>query len=164
MKYCDNCGEPLKDGEKFCHSCGAKNEAAAQADPDFAQRAAKLNDTPDTTAEFSKKDAEQNKAMAILAYLGILVLVPLFAAKDSKFARFHTNQGLVLAICEIAYGIIYGILSAILYAISWRLGFIVTIVGVVSVVFVILAIIGIMNASKGMAKELPVIGKFRILK
>ena len=33
--------------------------------------------------------------MAILAYFGILVLIPILAAKDSKFARFHANQGLL---------------------------------------------------------------------
>jgi len=39
--------------------------------------------------------------MAILAYLTWLVLIPLFAAKESKFARFHCNQGIVLAVAEI---------------------------------------------------------------
>jgi len=32
-----------------------------------------------------KKDAEDNKIMGILAYLGILVLVPILAAKESPF-------------------------------------------------------------------------------
>ena len=26
MKYCSNCGSPLRENEKFCHSCGAKVE------------------------------------------------------------------------------------------------------------------------------------------
>jgi hypothetical protein len=39
------------------------------------------------------QDAQDNKIMAILAYLGLLFLVPFLAAKESPFARFHTNQG-----------------------------------------------------------------------
>ena len=68
--------------------------------------------------EVNTKDAQDNKAMGILAYLGILVLVPIFAAKESPFARFHANQGLVLLIAEAAYGIAVAILSAIFLAIS----------------------------------------------
>lgn len=101
--------------------------------------------------------------MAILAYLSILVLIPLFAAKESKFARFHTNQGLILAIAEIIFSIAYSIISSILYAISWRLGFIATIISICSIVFLILAIIGIVNAADGKAKELPIIGKYKII-
>ncbi|MGI6508084.1 MAG: hypothetical protein ACOX4A_06835 [Saccharofermentanales bacterium] len=102
--------------------------------------------------------------MAILAYFGILVLIPLFAAKESKFARYHVNQGLVLFIAEVAYGIVYAILSSIIWAISWRLYFITRIIGIFSLVFLVLSVIGIVNAVNGQAKELPVIGKFKILK
>lgn len=44
------------------------------------------------------KDAEENKFVAALSYLGILFLVPLLAKKDSPFAQFHAKQGLVLCI------------------------------------------------------------------
>ena len=53
------------------------------------------NNTTDSTYEFDQKDIEQNKVMALLSYLGILVLVPLLGAKGSKYARFHTSQGTV---------------------------------------------------------------------
>ncbi len=102
--------------------------------------------------------------MAILAYFGPLVLIPIFAAKQSKFARYHSNQGLVLLIASILYGIAYSILSSIILAISWRFYFIVSIIGLVSIVITVLAIIGIINAATGKAKELPLIGKFKILK
>ena len=131
---------------------------------DFSAKIAGLNNTADNTADFDKADIEQNKVMGILAYLSWLVLIPIFAAPKSKFARFHANQGLVLAITEVAWWIVQGILSAILYAISWRLGFISTILSLVNIVFLVLLIIGIMNAANGRAKELPIIGKFKILK
>ena len=120
-----------------------------------------LNNTADTTNEYDPQDIEKNKVMAILAYLGILVLVPLFGAKESRFARFHTNQGLILCIVGIALYIIVRILLAI----SWKLAAIVGIfLWIIEIAIFILAIIGIINAAKGRAKELPLIGKFRVLK
>lgn len=173
MAFCGKCGTKVEDGVKFCPGCGAPMEAATQqAQPntqtnsqtDYSAKISALNETADTTADFDKADIEQNKVMGVLAYLSWLVLIPIFAAKGSKFARFHANQGLVLAITEIAWWIVQGILSSVLYSISWRLGFISTILGLVNIVFLVLLVIGIMNAANGRAKELPVIGKFKILK
>lgn len=130
----------------------------------FEDKFSELNNTKDSTSEFSQQDIESNKVMAILAYLGILVLVPIFAAKESKFARFHANQGLILFLAGIAYYIVLTIISAIILAISWKLYFIITILSLVWLVFLVLAIIGIVNAAGGKAKELPVIGKFTLLK
>ena len=113
--------------------------------------------TPDTTAEYSQEDINNNKIMAVLAYIGILVLVPILAAKDSKFARFHANQGLVLLIAGIIGGIVGGLLGLIPY-VGWIFG------TVISIFFFVLAILGIVNAVQGKAKELPLIGKFKILK
>ena len=183
MAFCGKCGTQMNDGVKFCPGCGAPNETAAPAAPatpvqeappvqqnpapqqaDFGAKMATLNNTADTTAEFEKADIDQNKGMAILAYFGPLVLIPILAAKNSKFARYHSNQGLILLIAAVIYGIAYGILSTIIYAISWRLGFIASIIGLVSILFTVLAIIGIINAVNGRAKELPIIGKYKILK
>ena len=97
--------------------------------------------------------------MAVLAYIGILVLVPILAAKNSKYARFHANQGLVLFIAEVIYNIVSAIIRAIL-----PLAVVNIILWVISVLFLVLSIIGIVNAATGKAKELPVIGKIRIIK
>ena len=142
----------------------AQPNTQTNSQTDYSAKISALNETADTTADFDKADIEQNKVMGVLAYLSWLVLIPIFAAKGSKFARFHANQGLVLAITEIAWWIVQGILSSVLYSISWRLGFISTILGLVNIVFLVLLVIGIMNAANGRAKELPVIGKFKILK
>ncbi len=172
MTYCGKCGKQMDEGLKFCPACGAATEIP-QAEPaqqtqavqnDFSQKIQNLGNTADTTTEFDAADINQNKAMAILAYFGPLVLIPILAAKDSKFARYHSNQGLVLLLAAIAYGIAYSILSSIILAISWRLYFVVSIIGLVSLVITILAVIGIINAASGRAKELPLIGKFKILK
>lgn len=169
MAFCGKCGQKIEEGIKFCPACGAPVEVNAQqtAQQQTQQQSntfGNLNNAADTTAQFNKTDIEQNKVMAILAYFGILVLIPIFAAKESKFARFHSNQGLVLCIAAILYGVAYSILSAVILAISWRLYFVISLLGLVGVVFAVLAVIGIINAANGKAKELPVIGKFKILK
>ena len=127
---------------------------------DFNEKFNQFNNTPDTTEEYDQNDIQQNKVMAILAYLSWLVLIPIFAAKESKFARFHANQGIVLAIAEIICWVVLGILSNIPF-IGWIFGII---EGLFSLVCFIFAVIGIVNAANGKAKELPIVGKFRILK
>ena len=102
--------------------------------------------------------------MAILAYFGILVVIPIFAAKESKFARFHANQGLVLFIASVAYWIMLEIIKSIIVSISTGLLLITTILGLTYLVFLVLGIMGIVNAATGKAKELPIIGKFSLLK
>lgn len=114
-----------------------------------------FKNAPDSTAEYDQADINSNKLMAILAYIWILFLIPLFVAKNSKFARFHTNQGIVLFIVSILAGILSSIFSKI------HLGFIGWILDVIIFVF---ALIGIINAAQGKAKELPFIGKYKILK
>ena len=119
-----------------------------------------LANTKDTTPEYDPQDIQANKGMAVLAYLGILVLIPLLGAKESKFARFHVNQGLILAVIEI-------IIWVAVRALGWIpvVGWILRIARwIISVICLILAIIGIMNAAKGEAKELPFIGGIWILR
>ena len=106
------------------------------------------------------KDAQDNKLMGILAYLGILFLVPYFAAKESPFAKFHANQGCVLFIVEIAISILAAILGYIPF-IGWILSILLYLLSLGCFVF---AILGIINAAKGEIKELPLIGKYKILK
>lgn len=122
---------------------------------------ANLFDTKDRTAEFAAEDISQNRVMGIFAYIGILVLIPIFAAKGSKWARFHANNGILLAIAEVAIGVTFGILSCIPY-VGWLFG----LLGwLCSLVPTALAVFGIVNAARGKAKELPVIGgKITILK
>ena len=117
-------------------------------------------DTPDTTAEYDQQDIQSNKVMAILAYIGILILVPLFAAKDSKFARFHVNQALTLLIAGVALTIL-----SVVFGFIPIIGLIFDIIfGLAGICLLVLMILGIVNAATGKAKELPVTGKIKILK
>lgn len=106
-----------------------------------------------SSPQANKGDAERNKGMAILAY--IIFFIPLLAAKDSKFAMYHANQGLVLFLSAVAVNVIGGIIPII----GWLL-----ILPIGNLVLLIFAIMGIINAAKGEEKPLPVIGGFKILK
>lgn len=41
---------------------------------------------------------DQDKIMLVLAYLGILALIPLLTVKDSDYVKWHAKQGLALGI------------------------------------------------------------------
>lgn len=113
---------------------------------------------------FNSEDVSNNKVFGILSYLWILVLIPIFAAKDSPYAKFHANQGLVLFIAEVALNIAVRIIAAILsLSIMGTLfaGILSFAVMIVSLIFMIL---GIVNACSDEAKELPLIGGISILK
>lgn len=159
MANCAKCGQPVEDGEKFCKSCGAAVGSEENNQQDLGAKIAQLNNTEDTTKDYDNSDIESNKVMAVLAYIGILVLVPILAAKNSKYARFHANQGLVLFIAEIIYNFVSAIIRAVL-----PLAVVNILLLVISALFLVLSIIGIVNAATGKATELPVIGKIRIIK
>ncbi|MFY9115204.1 MAG: hypothetical protein WAO23_08210 [Dethiobacteria bacterium] len=110
-----------------------------------------------------EEDAQKNKAMGILAY--ILFFIPIIAARDSKFAMYHANQGLILFIASIILWIVVQILSSILFSISFGLwGLVTTLTSLVSLGILILVIIGIVNAANGKMQPLPIIGGFQIIK
>jgi len=95
------------------------------------------------------KDAEENKVLAVLGYLGLLFLVPLLAAPKSPFAQYHARQGIVLCITWVIVAIIY-----VIPILGWIVGML------AYVCLLILAIMGIINAANGVMKPLPVIGQY----
>lgn len=106
----------------------------------------------DKTIEHDAQDIEENKTIAGLAYL--IFFLPLIATPDSKFAKFHANQGLILFILAVAGNIILGMIPFI----GWLL------IPIFTLFVLVLGIIGLMNGLNGKSKELPLIGKFRIIK
>lgn len=131
---------------------------------DFKAKVTSLLDTPNTTSSYDKDDIEKNKVLCIFAYLSWLVIIPILAAKDSKFAKFHSNQGLVLFLVSLVWGVIYGVLAFILHFIPVLGAILIALLSLVHLVYLALIILGIVNVLNGEAKELPIIGKIRILK
>ena len=98
-------------------------------------------------------DVDKNKVYGVLAY--IIFFIPILVAKDSKFAMYHANQGLILFLAAL----IVNIAGPIIPIIGW---FIILPLGDLAILF--LAIMGIIKAANGQMAPLPLIGKFDIIK
>lgn len=115
---------------------------------------------------FDQNEVRQNKAMGVLSYLGILVLIPLLAGnKQSQYVKHHVNQGLVLFVLSSLVDLlegdwVWGLHSIIHFGggvFSW-------IFDILGLVFFILMVMGIVTACKGERKELPLIGKIKFFR
>lgn len=193
MAFCKNCGNQISDDAMFCDKCGTSvndNGASAQQNeqqyggPQQYSGAQQYSDPqqngyaqqpvqPEILSDDA--DVQKNKGIALLSYLSLLFLIPLFAAKHSEYTRFHVRQGATLCAASLAYAIVQAVLMAILNSIfrpeltwfGYRQHPFVSLVGVIlglaSIFFLVLAIIGIVNAATGKRAELPVIGKFDLI-
>jgi len=167
MTFCSNCGQQLQNETQFCPSCGiviSTTSAQHEAQSSFQQHAP-------AQAATQNSDAEKNKGMAIIAYL--LFFIPLITGdhKKSNFVKYHTNQGTILFIFSVGLGVVSSIVMAILRSLlfnvfAWGLlGILGTILNLLWLAPAIFLILGIINASNGNEKPLPLIGnKFTIIK
>jgi len=170
MAFCPRCGAQNKDEARFCNHCGFSFTVNSQANKqnqsyDPSEKFKKLNNTADTTKNYEKKDIDDNKSAALVSYIFCLFVIPLLVAKNSKFAHFHANQGLILFICEVGASLAFKLITSIFITILPLLSFALGILsGIISIIFLVLSVMGIINAANGVAKELPIIGKFKIIK
>ena len=176
MAYCRNCGKKLDEHARFCSYCGTQDDLSAAESPSpqnsrIRARAQKLQQNStryltvyDTTSSFTKEDIAENRSVALLSYLHVLVLVPLFAMRESRFAQYHAQLGLNL----LLYHLIAEILGVILVsALGWIpvLGvFIHILVWLCNLALWGVAIFGIVSAARGKAQELQMLRKFRLFK
>ncbi len=204
MPFCEKCGNHLPEGANFCASCGAPVPPAPQQPnnpfqpdsftPDNSQQTPyntdyqppkapsqmpdsvkAFLDTEDHTAQYDPIDIQNSTVMAVLSYLGLLVLIPWFAAPNSPYTRFHAKQGMTLLIVDIAYSVLSFLLMLIKVphtqyvmgipitysATPWYIS---AVVFLLSLPILALAVLGIVNAVRGKAKELPIIGKLNWIK
>ena len=114
--------------------------------------------------EITPEDIQQNKTMAILGY--IIFLIPLLGAKDSKYARYHANQAMVLQLSMIAIWIVSSIISSVFFTMGGiGAGFLITgLFSLVSLALGVLDIIGLVYAAQGKVQAVPVLGNITILK
>ncbi len=193
MAFCNNCGNQIPDGANVCPACGAPVISAQPQQVQYQQPQQAQYQQPQQ-AQYQQPqqpqyqqpqpqgyvqpgaaaDQSNDKMMGIFAYIGLLFLIPLFAAKNSKFARFHTGQGATLAAFEVAYSIVSVILQVVFNNVFvsrysyWGITYtapnaiatiLCSILNLANVFFVVLAVMGIVNASKGKMVKLPIIGK-----
>lgn len=170
-RTCPGCGNTITDDSVFCDRCGMKlSENRVQRQQEFASAPApdyqvsrqmprqisgdnlpqqySANNYPqhNSVPKSLEEDIANNKGISVLSYFGLFLLIPLLSRPDSQFARFHANQGLV---CMLA-----ALIMAFIPFVGWTLDL---------VVFVF-QIIGIVHCINGEMKEVPLIGKIRIIK
>lgn len=110
--------------------------------------------TPPTPA-LDPKEIEAGKMMAILSYLpvgpvGLIVAIVNIAQKNNAFALYHAKQALTLyLLCIGAYVLCIPLLFVCIGA---------PLLGLLGVAALIFCILGIVNASAGECKPLPLIG------
>ena len=116
--------------------------------------------------------------MGVLSYFGILWLVPLVTGKHkgSQFIKQHLNQGIVISLLWVLVGAAAVALSFIRVSItqqSWLGGtyqayenpwWALMVSALLAFLVAALAIFGIIAAVSGKRKELPIIGKFQLLR
>ena len=120
-----------------------------------------MGETNQESAQFDSQDVEKNKLLAIVGYIfPILFFIPLVTeAKDSIYAKFHSNQQLILLIFGFAGGMGLSIMSYILAFIPVMGAMMaMLLLPVFWFVYLALIIMGIINAANGGTKKLPVIG------
>ncbi len=126
-----------------------------------------MADTTKRQLTFTAEELEQGKTMAALAY--IFFLIPLLAARDQRYAMFHTEQAIVIVIGWIIVSIGYRILYSVFYygmGIGFcGLGFISLLIWLAFIVFIIM---GLIAALQKKTEPLPLIGdlaaKFNLVK
>ena len=177
MSFCRICGQKLEDDAKFCPACGtaAQAQAEQQAQPNTEQQA----QTNATAQSFQTvppvDDVNSNRGIAWLADLGLFLLIPLLARKNSKYCEFHVRQGFVLFAFYVAYSIVarsmhfvfgifwyngnpFGFPLGVLFSVIFD-----TVFGAGYVFLAVISIMGIVNAAKGRENKLPVIGGIKLL-
>lgn len=167
--FCTKCGKDNPDDSKFCVSCGAPLSEAApdqqpqqneEAPPQSAQPQIIQNPPGPEQPKQQPGGVANEVIMAVLAYF--IFFIPLLAAPQDKFARYHANQGLIMLLTAVALGIV----RAIFFVIFWRVW------GVFNLIFTLawlcwlaLWIIGIVNAAQSKTKPVPVLGElFTLIK
>ena len=188
-KYCPNCGIPLEEGAQQCRLCKTPivtgevippNRSYVQQDDVYDQQTQYNQDGGygqqtqyNQNSGYSQKiDYQSNGAgnkqpakevitnadriFAVMAYVGFFVIVPILFRPNSRFVRFHVNQGLVLFLIDSIMMLIGGVVGGV-----WIM---VKVLDVIQWLCYVMMILGILFALQGREKELPLIGKIKLLR
>ena len=112
---------------------------------------------PPPPAGMSQQEVDAGKTMAILSYIpvaliGLIVAIVCVSQKNNAYSLYHAKQALALYICAFVLELVCIPLLFICIG-----GPLLIIVGIGALV---LCIMGIINASGGQCKPLPVVGGF----
>lgn len=178
-QFNNNNGQQFNGGNQFNNNNGQQFNGGAQFNGNGGQNFQQAAPKETASTYYGKQqyapiaqDNVANKGAAICAYFGLLWLVPLLTAKHSPFAKFHTNQAILVFIVSVIVNIITGIFRTIFTNLAWNFwdayGFFMFVAGIFTVIGLVipiaLSIVGIVFAAQGKIKEIPVLGQFHLLK
>lgn len=155
--YCKNCGTEIREGAKFCASCGTAVEAEPKKEEfDFSKRYDNKPKGENVVKPVNEQKKEDNtesgsgngvimsaKHTSVLAYLTTLGFMIALIAGDREGAKFHLNQALLVHL--------FFVLAAVPF-IGWAWG----------IFMLVCFIMGLSNAVNGIESPLPLIGKIKI--
>lgn len=111
----------------------------------------------DHTYEFDPEDIRRNSALAAACYIPILFILPFFLRPDSRFAKFHVNQGILVLILDVVLGAAGKCVSFIpVFPFIFSAA-----TGIITFAYFLY---GFINALNGKAKEVPFFGGIRLIK
>ena len=126
--------------------------------------------TKDHSKEFNKEDVEKNKTNAILCYLPAIPFYFVITGKYklSNYLRFHASQGITLTIFWIISIFVASLLETLFRRNNYLANdipfFISIIVYSLYALCFLLSFFGIINTVNDSSKELPLLGKIKIIK
>lgn len=167
MPKCNKCGSFMSQDEIFCPKCRTKRKKSVSDTLNDTLK--NLGNTADYTSAYSANDINENKIFAVISYIPFICLFPVFvSSKKSAFTKFHANQGLVLFIAELLISLVMWLVGFVLGLIPFAAAILAFPLSILSWAIELLEfaaiVYGIYIAATGKAKELPVIGKIKILK
>lgn len=122
--------------------------------------------TKDETSCFKQSDIESNSTLAVLSYIPFMFFIPMIIKPTSGYLRYHGIQGLTMfltfaglefvdvLLCAIANAAVPGVAGSYIS---------IAVTLIANLCVLLLIAIGIANAVKGYARELPIIGRIRLL-
>lgn len=188
VKFCGKCGNDLSPVQPAVQPIPPVVKPVSNT-PNFFT---KLMDTKDYTDQCEAADIQANKVVAILGYCaalasillswfinnllcviiaGAVMVVPIIMAKNSAFLRHHATQSVTLLLTAIVLHIFDATLASLVYNALYNPWYNQYVVGtifawlihvIIMAIPVFIGVAGIINASKGNAKNLPIIGRFKI--
>lgn len=110
-----------------------------------------------TPPQIPQPEIESGKTMAILSYIpvalvGLIVSLISVSQKNNAFSLYHAKQALTVYICALGGALVCLPLCFLCIGVPLMIA--------VQVAALVLCVLGIMNASGGQCKPLPLIGQF----
>ncbi len=141
---CRFCGAEIPNDSAFCEECGR-----SLTDSDQQTNIVVSDSGYSDNTEVIVVDPEKDKTMAIVGYITWIGFIIAFMSdsKNSTFTKFHLNQSLIIKIVITICALFIPLIGEIII-----------------LVFVVFWVMGIVSATRGEMKALPLIGNLKLIK